>query len=97
VKNANKKMLVAISALTLSSMVSAQLEEVLVSAQKREQSLQDVPIAISAVNEELLEKTGINTITEVIPMVPGLTGAERPAGDIIRPQCRRGCGESDHQ
>jgi hypothetical protein len=37
VKNANKKMLVAISALTLSSMVSAQLEEVLVSAQKREQ------------------------------------------------------------
>ena len=54
----------------------AQLEEVLVSAQKREQSLQDVPIAISAVSGELLEQTGVNTITEVIPMVPGLSGSD---------------------
>ena len=92
-KNANKKMLVAISALTLSSMVSAQLEEVLVSAQKREQSLQDVPIAISAVNEELLEKTGINTITEVIPMVPGLTGADY--GLATNSWAIRGIGSND--
>jgi iron complex outermembrane receptor protein len=53
----------------------AQLEEVLVTAQKRQQSLQEVPIAISAVSGELLEQTGVNTITEIIPMVPGLSGA----------------------
>ena len=46
------------------------------SSQKRDQSLQDVPISISAVSEDMLEKTGINTITEVIPMVPGITGAD---------------------
>ena len=39
-----KKVFVAIAALTFTSAVSAQLEEVLVSAQKRDQSLQDVPI-----------------------------------------------------
>ena len=58
-----KKVFVAIAALTFTSAVSAQLEEVLVSAQKRDQSLQDVPISISAVSEDMLEKTGINNIT----------------------------------
>ena len=41
------KVFVAVAALTFTSAVSAQLEEVLVSAQKRDQSLQDVPIAIT--------------------------------------------------
>ena len=63
-----KSIAVAISALTFSVSSFAQLE-VLVTAQKREQSLQTVPIAISAVSGELLEQTGVNTITEVIPMV----------------------------
>lgn len=58
-KNINRKSIaVAISALTFSVTAFAQLEEVLVSAQKREQSLQDVPIAISAVSGELLEQRG---------------------------------------
>ena len=67
---------IAVSAAITPVPVFAQLEEVIVTAQKRAQSLQDVPIAISAVNQEIIEKTGINTITEVIPMVPGLTGAD---------------------
>ena len=54
---------VAISALAFSTAAFAQLEDVLVTAQKREQSLQEVPIAISAVSGELLEQTGVNTIT----------------------------------
>ncbi len=52
------------------------LEEILVTAQKRAQSINEVPIAISAVSEEVLDKTGVNTVTEIIPMVPGLTGAD---------------------
>ena len=63
-KNINPKSIaVAISALAFSVSSVAQLEEVLVTAQKREQSLQTVPIAISAVSGELLEQTGVNTIT----------------------------------
>ena len=88
-----KKVFVAIAALTFTSAVSAQLEEVLVSAQKRDQSLQDVPISISAVSEDMLEKTGINTITEVIPMVPGLTGADY--GLATNSWAIRGIGSND--
>ena len=76
-KKSNKYLLtMAVSAALAPSASFAQLEEVLVTAQKRSQNLQDVPIAISAVSQEVLEQTGINTITDVIPMVPGLTGSD---------------------
>jgi len=70
----------AISAAVLLAPVSyAQsdfvLEEVVVTAQKRTESVQDVPIAISAVSEAVLIKTGVNNVTALIPMVPGLTGS----------------------
>ena len=76
-KKSNKYLLsMAVSAALAPSASFAQLEEILVTAQKREQNLQDVPIAISAVSQQVLDQTGINTITEVIPMVPGLTGSD---------------------
>ena len=93
-KNMNrKKIVVAISALAFSATAFAQLEEVLVTAQKREQSLQEVPIAISAVSGELLEQTGVNTITEIIPMVPGLSGADY--GLATNSWAIRGIGSND--
>jgi iron complex outermembrane receptor protein len=84
---------VAVSSVLVPVSGYAQLEEVLVTAQKREQSIQDVPIAISAVSEEMLEQTGINTITEVIPMVPGLTGADY--GLATNTWAIRGIGSND--
>ena len=76
-KNSGKYLLtVAVSAALVPASAYAQLEEVVVTAQKREQNLQDVLIAISAVSQQVLDQTGINTITEVIPMVPGLTGSD---------------------
>ena len=51
---------------------SAQLEEVLVTAQKREQNLQDVAISVSAVTERGLEKAGISTTDDLSAVVPGL-------------------------
>jgi iron complex outermembrane receptor protein len=67
----------AVAGVVVPASVNAQfLEEVMVTAQKREQNLQEVPIAISAVSQEMIVQTGINTITEVIPMVPGLTGSD---------------------
>ncbi len=93
-KNINKKQIsIVIAALFTANSAFAQLEEVLVTAQKREQSLQDVPIAISAVNEELLEQTGVNTITEVIPMVAGLSGADY--GLATNTWAIRGIGSND--
>ena len=53
-KKSNKYLLsVAVSAALAPSASFAQLEEVVVTAQKREQNLQDVPIAISAVSQEI--------------------------------------------
>lgn len=50
------------------------LEEVMVTAQKRSQSAQDVPIAISALSSEMITDTGVDNLTQVLPMLPGVTG-----------------------
>ena len=43
-----------------------QIEEVVVTAQKREQSLQDVPISITALSGERIQDTGLLMISEVV-------------------------------
>ena len=50
----------------------AALEEVLVTAQKRSQSLQGVPLAVSAVNSEMMRDAGINDIQDLSRQVPSL-------------------------
>ena len=62
---------------------SRVLEEVMVTAQKRSESVQDVPIAISAFSNEMIGKTGIDTVTDLIPMVPGLTGSTTGVGTPV--------------
>ncbi len=49
------------------------LEEIIVTAQKREQSVQEVPIAVSAFDQDFLEEAGIEDILELQFFVPGLT------------------------
>jgi iron complex outermembrane receptor protein len=48
------------------------LEEVVVTAQRREQSLQDVPIAIQVVNEDLINDVEAEDMTDLNGFVPGL-------------------------
>ena len=48
------------------------LEEVVVTAQKREQSLQDVPISVSVLGDEVLATRGIDTLTDIGANVPNL-------------------------
>ena len=62
---------------------SAVLEEVVVTAQKREQNLQDVPLAILAVQGEDLRMNGIEKMETLAPTVPGLHVAEAFGGDQI--------------
>lgn len=52
--------------------MSQMLEEVVVTAQKRSQSLQDVPIAISAFNATFLETTGVQNLAGLEQFTPGL-------------------------
>ena len=68
--------LVAAVALTVTSFqLSAQqmLEEVIVTAQKREQSLQDVPISVSAFSGAALQESGIKDVFDLQSNTPGLT------------------------
>ena len=51
---------------------AAQLEEIVVVAQKREQNIMDVPVAITAVTGAQLEESGIKNAEELQFYVPGL-------------------------
>ncbi len=48
------------------------LETIVVSAQKRDQSSQDVPIAISALSGESMQQAGVNNMFDIARQVPSL-------------------------
>ena len=50
-----------------------QLEDIIVTANKRAENLQDVPIAITAVTGARLEAIGITSTQDIAAVVPGLT------------------------
>lgn len=56
------------------------LEEVLVTAQKREQALFDVPMAVSAFSGQTLEDMGADNLSDIAASTPGLTVAESAPG-----------------
>ncbi len=49
------------------------IEEIIVTAQKREQSIQEVPIAVSAFDNVFIEEAGVDDVLELQFFVPGLT------------------------
>ncbi|HEY2753904.1 TonB-dependent receptor plug domain-containing protein, partial [Phenylobacterium sp.] len=51
---------------------SNTIEELVVTAEKRAQSLQDVPVAVSAFTSERRDLIGITTITDMTNFTPGL-------------------------
>jgi len=56
-----------------SAAASTTIEELVVTAEKREQSLQDVPIAISAFTSKQRDLLGINSIQDFTNFTPGLS------------------------
>ncbi|MEH6570477.1 MAG: TonB-dependent receptor [Halioglobus sp.] len=63
----------AIALATATSFSQAQmLEEVIVTAQKRAESLQDVPISVSAIQGDKLEEAGIANMSALADYVPNL-------------------------
>jgi iron complex outermembrane receptor protein len=64
---------VALSVAVPLSVPAAELEEVIVTAQKREQSLQDVSVAVTAVTGDDLLRANIKSIEDLQTRVPGVT------------------------
>ncbi len=48
------------------------LEEIVVTAQKREQNLQDVPIAVTALTEDALESNRVMSVSDLSGLAPGV-------------------------
>lgn len=57
------------------------LEEIVVTATKREKALRDIPISIAAIDGESLEAQGILSINDVLEKTPGVTGNSARPGD----------------
>lgn len=51
----------------------AQIDEIIVTAQKREQNLQDVPGAVTAISNEALTLSGVQNIEDLQTLTPSLT------------------------
>ncbi|MBN7797612.1 TonB-dependent receptor [Parahaliea mediterranea] len=49
------------------------IEEVIVTAQKRSESLEDVPISIAVMSSEAMDKTGVRQMREVAEFVPNVS------------------------
>ncbi len=64
--------LAAIPPLALAQSDAPVLEEVVVTAQKRTESLQDVPVAVSAIAGDNLANTGFRDIADISAQVPSL-------------------------
>jgi iron complex outermembrane receptor protein len=58
---------------TQNELESLQLEEIVVTATKRSENLQDVPASIAVISGELLEKNHIDSVLELQRSVPGMT------------------------
>jgi iron complex outermembrane receptor protein len=60
---------------------SAMLEEVIVTARRKEESIQDVPISISVFNQKQLEERNVVTASDLANYTPSLSSNERFGSD----------------
>jgi iron complex outermembrane receptor protein len=86
------------SVLAAPSVVRAQqVEEIIVTAQKREEKLQDVPVAVTALSARQLDNSGITSTKDLTLVTPGLNFSQN--GFLAQPQIRgvgtRGSGAGD--
>jgi iron complex outermembrane receptor protein len=61
---------------------ASQLEEVIVTAERRAESLQDVSLSITAYDDKLRDRLGLQTIQDLVSFAPGVsynTSTDRPS------------------
>ena len=75
---------------------SGQLEEVMVTAQRREQSLQTAPVAVTAIDEATLERRQMVDTKQIIFNVPNLTGNSNVGQSTATTFFLRGVGTTEN-
>ncbi len=88
-------MLVLAALLPFSEVLAATLEEVVVTAQRRAQSTQDVPVAITGLTGDSIEKFGLENANDIGAQVPNMQVAG-PYGDVQPIFTIRGVSMSDY-
>ena len=62
----------------------AEIDEIIVTATKRSESLQDVSIAVQAVTEETMDQLGVSNFEDYLTQLPGVTaGGSGPGQNTI--------------
>ncbi len=84
----------ALAAASPFSHAQLMLEEVIVTAQKRAESLQDVPISVSAMQGTKISEAGIGNMSAIADYIPNLHIAEAPVNTNIY---MRGMGSGNNQ
>ena len=72
-------LLASLSLSILPSVASAALEEVVVTARKTAESLQDTPISVTALSGDRLEDMGLSRITKLQNVTPNLVFQNSPS------------------
>lgn len=95
-----KRLLTQVIALSLAGATGSalaqtlQLEEIIVTAQKRSESVQDIPVSVSALGSDDLEGLKIRASTEIAAQVPNMQ-ISTPYGDGFPVISMRGVSMSD--
>jgi iron complex outermembrane recepter protein len=74
---------------------TAGIADIVVTAQRRQESVQDVPIAITAFNAETIEARGISSALDVTQYVPNLVGLNNTGLGTANAYYLRGVGNTE--
>lgn len=72
-----------------------EIEIIIVTARKRAETLQDIPLAVTAVNQAAIERNAISTLADIQAQVPSLTIYAARGTSSTATAYIRGVGQSD--
>ena len=90
-----KSILVVPFLATSMTSISAELEEIVVTAQKRSESLQEVPISIVAFSGDEIERLNISNTIDLVKNIPGMTGVNNVGLPQAAAYFIRGIGQDE--
>ena len=90
-----KSILVVPFLATSMASISAELEEIVVTAQKRSESLQEVPISIVAFSGDEIERLNISNTIDLVKNIPGMTGVNNVGLPQAAAYFIRGIGQDE--
>ena len=77
----------------VSRRAAGRIEEIVVRARKRAELIEDTPVAVTAISEQLIRESGITRTNEIQQLVPNMTFLTTSSGNVAQVRIR-GVGSS---